>query len=124
MRISDWSSDVCSSDLNSIRPGIEDVTPGDGAHSELELLLPDEIKNGVGPGFTRATVCVAYPYCRAYDRIRLNCNGRDVYYTVEVTQAPAPPDHGSPTPTTVCYDITSAHLGNDQPQFRYTRRAP
>lgn len=105
---------------NSIRPGIEDVTPGDGAHSELELLLPDEIKNGVGPGFTRATVCVAYPYCRAYDRIRLNCNGRDVEHTVEVTQAPAPPDHGSPTPTTVCFDITSADLGNDHPQFRFS----
>jgi len=104
---------------NSIRPGIEDVTPGDNAHSELVLLLPDEIKNGVGPGFTRATVCVAYPYCRAYDRIRLNCNGHDVYHIVDVTQAPAPPAHGSSTPTTVCFDITSADL-RDDPEFRFS----
>ncbi|MEN2393299.1 hypothetical protein [Pseudomonas halotolerans] len=104
---------------NSIRPGIEDVTPGDNAHSELELILPDEIKNGVGPGFTRATVCVAYPYCRAYDRIRLNCNGRDVYHTVDVTQAPAPPAHGSATPTRVCFDVTSADL-RDDPEFRFS----
>ncbi|MDB6443632.1 hypothetical protein PII47_09575, partial [Pseudomonas sp. 21TX0197] len=41
---------------NQIRPGNEDRSPGDGAHSELELILPDEIKNGIGPGFTRATV--------------------------------------------------------------------
>lgn len=105
---------------NSIRPGIEDVTPGDNAHSELVLLLPDEIKNGVGPGFTRATVCVVYPYCRAYDRIRLNCNGHDVYHTVTVTQAPAPPAHGSSTPTMVCFDVTSADLGDDHPQFRFS----
>lgn len=104
---------------NSIRPGIEDVTPGDNAHSELELVLPDEIKSGVGPGFTRATVCVAYPYCRAYDRIRLNCNGRDVYHTVDVTQAPAPPAHGSATPTRVCFDVTSADLSDD-PEFRFS----
>ncbi|WP_431080252.1 hypothetical protein [Pseudomonas thivervalensis] len=104
---------------NSIRPGIEDTTPGDNAHSELVLLLPDEIKNGVGPGFTRATVCVAYPYCRAYDRIRLNCNGHDVYHTVTVTEAPAPPAHGSATPTTVCFEVTSADL-RDDPEFRFS----
>ncbi|CDF92950.1 MULTISPECIES: hypothetical protein [unclassified Pseudomonas] len=104
---------------NSIRPGIEDATPGDNAHSELVLLLPDEIKNGVGPGFTRATVCVAYPYCRAYDRIRLNCNGHDVYHTVSVSEAPAPPAHGSSTPTTVCFDVTSADLSDD-PEFKFS----
>ncbi|MCQ6258833.1 hypothetical protein [Pseudomonas sp. Q11] len=104
---------------NSIRPGIEDTTPGDNAHSELVLLLPDEIKNGVGPGFTRATVCVAYPYCRAYDRIRLNCNGHDVYHTVTATEAPAPPAHGSAAPTTVCFDVTSADLRDDA-EFRFS----
>src|SRR3546814_17378145 len=105
MRISDWSSDVCSSDLpetsyppleilyNSIRPGNQDKSPGEPGHSELVLLLPDEIKNGVGPGFVSATVCVEYPYCRAYDRIRLKCNGVDVTHTVDATQAPAPPHH-------------------------------
>ena len=104
---------------NSIRPGIEDTTPGDNAHSELVLLLPDEIKNGVGPGFTRATVCVAYPYCRAYDRIRLNCNGHDVYHSVSVTEAPPPAAHGSATPTTVCFEVTSADL-RDDPEFRFS----
>jgi len=105
---------------NSIRPGNQDLTPGDNAHSELVLLLPDEIKNGVGPGFTQATVCVEYPYCRAYDRIRLNCNGRDLDYTVTATQAPPPPSHGLATPTRVCFVVTSADLGDDDPEFSFS----
>ena len=105
---------------NQIRPGNEDRSPGDGAHSELELILPDEIKNGIGPGFTRATVCVSYPYCRAHDRIRLNCNGKDVIRTVLESEAPAPPDHGSATPTTICFDVTSADLGEDHPEFMFS----
>ncbi|WP_434610216.1 hypothetical protein J3P80_17785 [Pseudomonas sp. D2-30] len=103
-----------------IRPGNEDLTPGDREHSELVLLLPDEIKNGVGPGFTGATVCVEYPYCRAHDVIRLNCNGNDVRYVVTETQAPAPPDHGSSVPTRVCFDITSTDLGPDHPEFKFS----
>ncbi|UZE25240.1 hypothetical protein LOY67_07490 [Pseudomonas sp. B21-056] len=105
---------------NSIRPGNQDRTPGDGEHSELELLLPDEIKNGVGPGFTSATVCVSYPYCRAHDRIWLNCNGTPKYHTVTETEAPPPPEHGSATPTKVCFEVTSADLGNDHPQFKFS----
>ncbi|SFW98342.1 hypothetical protein [Pseudomonas sp. NFACC47-1] len=105
---------------NEFRPGLFDRTPGDGAHSELELILPDEIKNGVGPGFTRATVCVSYPYCRAHDRIWLNCNGKPKYHTVPDTEAPSPPDPGSPTPTTICFDVTSADLGDDHAQFMFS----
>ncbi|SCX45012.1 hypothetical protein SAMN03159507_00725 [Pseudomonas sp. NFACC32-1] len=105
---------------NEFRPGLYDRTPGDGAHSELELILPDEIKNGVGPGFTRATVCVSYPYCRAHDRIWLNCNGKPKYHTVPDTEAPLPPDPGSPTPTTICFDVTSADLGDDHAQFMFS----
>jgi hypothetical protein len=105
---------------NSIRPGDHDRTPGDNAHSELVLLLPDEINNGVGPGFSQATVCVEYPYCRAYDRIRLNCNGSDVYHVVTATQAPPPPSHGSATPTRVCFIVTSADLGPDSQHFQFS----
>ncbi|MEL4166036.1 hypothetical protein [Pseudomonas sp. ZS001] len=105
---------------NEFRPGLFDRTPGDGAHSELELILPDEIKNGVGPGFTRATVCVSYPYCRAHDRIWLNCNGKPKYHTVPDTESPSPPDPGSPTPTTICFDVTSADLGDDHAQFMFS----
>ncbi|WLH13807.1 hypothetical protein PSH58_05490 [Pseudomonas hefeiensis] len=104
---------------NSIRPGNQDRSPGEPGHSELVLLLPDEIKNGVGPGFVSATVCVEYPYCRAYDEIRLNCNGRDVFHKVDATQAPAPPNHGSATPTRICFDVTSADLVDD-PQFMFS----
>ncbi|ROO34949.1 hypothetical protein BIV08_25050 [Pseudomonas sp. AF76] len=84
------------------------------------MILPDEIKNGIGPGFSRATVCVSYPYCRAHDRIRLNCNGKDVMRTVLESEAPAPPDHGSATPTTICFDVTSADLGEDHPEFMFS----
>ncbi|WP_434609991.1 Ig-like domain-containing protein [Pseudomonas sp. R1-7] len=104
---------------NKIRPGNQDLTPGDGEHSELVLLLPDEIKDGVGPGFTQATMSVDYPYCRAYDLIRLNCNGHDVEYTVTDTQAPPPPNHGVPTPTRVSFVITSADLIDD-PEFKFS----
>ncbi|MGQ3321395.1 hypothetical protein ACT4MW_18820 [Pseudomonas brassicacearum subsp. neoaurantiaca] len=104
---------------NSIRPGNQDRSPGEPGHSELVLLLPDEIKNGVGPGFVSATVCVEYPYCRAYDEIRLNCNGHDVFHKVDATQAPAPPNHGSATPTRICFDVTSADLVDD-PEFMFS----
>ena len=107
---------------NEIRPGNEDLTPGDRQHSELELMLPDALKNGVGPDFVSATVCVRYPYCRAYDQIRLNCNGYDVFYTVTANDAPGPPNPGSSTPTTVCFTVTREDLerAQDHPQFSFS----
>ncbi|WP_054046032.1 YncE family protein [Pseudomonas nunensis] len=106
---------------NLVRPGNQDRAPGPGendGHSELELLLPDEIKDGVGPDFPVAgvPVCVSYPFCRAYDRIRLNLNGHDVYHTVTPLEAPLP---GSATPVKVCFTVTRADLaaGGDPPQF-------
>ncbi|MCL5226502.1 hypothetical protein M4Z12_10415, partial [Pseudomonas sp. In614] len=106
---------------NLVRPGNQDRAPGPGendGHSELELLLPDEIKNDVGPDFPVAgvPVCVSYPFCRAYDRIRLNLNGHDVYHTVTPLEAPLP---GSATPVKVCFTVTRADLaaGGDHPQF-------
>ena len=103
---------------NLFRPGNQDRDPGVDGHSELELLLPDEIKNGVGPDFPVAgvQVCVSYPYCRAYDVIRLNLNGHDVYHTVTELQAPLP---GSATPVQVCFTVTRADLagGGDHPQY-------
>jgi hypothetical protein len=107
---------------NAIRPGNEDTEPGPPHdHSRLELLLPDAIKNGVGPDFPVAgvQVCVRYPYCRAYDLIRLNCNGYDVYHTVTPSQAPA---QGSDTPVTVCFTVTRADLeaAKDHPRFVFS----
>ena len=44
---------------NAVRPGNVDRSSGGGdGHSELELILPDEIKNGVGPDFPVAGVQV------------------------------------------------------------------
>ncbi|WP_283183519.1 hypothetical protein [Pseudomonas svalbardensis] len=106
---------------NAIRPGNQDTNPGEDGHSRLELLLPDAIKNGVGPDFPAAgaQVCVSYPYCRAYDRIRLNCNGHDVFHTVTALQAPKP---GSDEPVTVCFTVTRADLesAKDHPQFKFS----
>ncbi|MCU0093776.1 hypothetical protein N8H72_27650 [Pseudomonas koreensis] len=104
---------------NKEGPGEQDVTPGDGANSSLKLLLPKEITDGVGPGFTEAIVCVEYAWCRAYDRIRLNCNGHDVFHTVTENQAPPPPAHGSATPTRICFKVTSADL-KDDPEFMFS----
>lgn len=106
---------------NAIRPGKEDTDPGVEGHSRLELLLPDTIKNGVGPDFpvAGAQICVSYPYCRAYDVIRLNCNGHDVFHTVTASEAPLP---GSETPVTVCFTVTRADLasGGDSSEFVFS----
>lgn len=95
---------------NRIRPGIKDDLTVPGGHSKLKLLLPDEIKNGVGPGFTTAQVAVQYPYARAYDRISFMCNGKILEVSVGPTEAPEPPDHGSETPTTIYFDVERAFL--------------
>jgi hypothetical protein len=97
---------------NRIRPGLKDRLTDPGGHSELKLLLPDEIKNGVGPDFVSAEVCVAYPYCRAYDLITLKCNGEllDPKPKVNPNQAPQPPNPGDEPPITICFTITRAYL--------------
>ena len=106
---------------NAIRPGNQDTNPGEDGHSRLDLLLPDAIKHGVGPDFPTAgaQVCVSYPYCRAYDLIRLNCNGHDVFHTVTSLQAPKP---GSDEPVKVCFTLTRADLekAKDHPQFKFS----
>lgn len=95
---------------NKIRPGLKDRFPEVDGHSELELLLPDAIKNGVGPDFVSAQVCVSYPYCRAHDTITLKCNGELTQFIVRSDEAPEPPDPGSPIATRVCFTVTRAHL--------------
>lgn len=97
---------------NRIRPGLKDRLTDPGGHSELKLLLPDEIKNGVGPDFVSAEVCVAYPYCRAYDLITLKCNGEllEPKPRVNPNQAPQPPNPGDEIPITICFTITRAFL--------------
>ncbi|WP_405122250.1 hypothetical protein ACI514_19925 [Pseudomonas sp. M20] len=103
---------------NKVRPGNQDTTPGDGAHSELELILSDAWRNGVGPDFPAAgaQVCVSYPYCRAFDRIRLNLNGHDVYHDVTEEEVPDP---WSSDPVKVCFSVTRADLdkAGDHPKF-------
>jgi hypothetical protein len=112
---------------NRIRPGLKDRLTVPGGHSELKLLLPDEIKNGVGPDFVSADVCVAYPYCRAYDLITLKCNGEllEPKPKVNPNQAPQPPDPGNDTPITICFTVTRAFLDKAKRQdkklhFSYT----
>lgn len=97
---------------NRIRPGMKDRLTDPGGHSELKLLLPDVIKNGVGPDFVSAEVCVAYPYCRAYDVITLKCNGEllEPKPKVNPNQAPQPPNPGDEVPITICFTITRAFL--------------
>ncbi|MET0847828.1 MAG: hypothetical protein ABWY46_16690 [Pseudomonas sp.] len=95
---------------NKIRPGLKDRFPEIDGHSELALLLPDAIKQGVGPDFVSAQVCVSYPYCRAYDTITLKCNGEIMTYKVGADEAPQPPNPGSADPITVCFTVTRAYL--------------
>jgi hypothetical protein len=112
---------------NRIRPGLKDRLTDPGGHSELKLLLPDVIKNGVGPDFVSAEVCVAYPYCRAYDVITLKCNGEllEPKPKVKPNPAPLPPNPGNDTPITTCFTITRDFLDKAKRQdkklhFSYT----
>src|SRR3546814_16721142 len=43
MRISDWSSDVCSSDLWAVREGLLAAVGADAADPEPVATLPDEV---------------------------------------------------------------------------------
>ncbi|WP_052269111.1 hypothetical protein [Pseudomonas fluorescens] len=95
---------------NRIRPGMKDDVTVPGGHAKLKLLLPDAIKDGIGPDFVTARVAVQYPYCRAYDRISFMCNGKILEINVGPTEAPEPPDHGSETPTTIYFDVDRAFL--------------
>ncbi|MHC8391731.1 hypothetical protein ACYZTM_27815 [Pseudomonas sp. MDT2-39-1] len=104
------TSDVLTALYNKIRPGLKDTRPETDGHSELVLLLPDAIKNGVGADFVSAQVCVSYPYCRAYDTITLKCNGEIMTYKVGADEAPQPPNPGSADPITVCFTVTRAYL--------------
>lgn len=104
---------------NDIRPGIEDRIHGDDGHSELKLILPqDVLEDGIDAD--RAAqgvhVCFAYPYCRPYDRIRLNCNGQDVYRDVTANEAPSAP---TTEPTRICLTLDKAvfERAGDHPQF-------
>ncbi|PMQ12523.1 hypothetical protein PseAD21_07905 [Pseudomonas sp. AD21] len=112
---------------NRIRPGLKDRLTDPSGHSELKLLLPDVIKNGVGPDFVSAEVCVAYPYCRAYDVITLKCNGEflEPKPKVNPNQAPQPPNPGDEIPITICFTVTRAYLDkakrqNKKLHFSYT----
>ncbi|MHC8349468.1 hypothetical protein ACYZT7_08845 [Pseudomonas sp. RT4P38] len=105
---------------NAIRPGMEDRTPLDAAHSELELILPqDVIDDGIDAGRAQqgVQVCFSYPYCRAHDVIWLNCNGQDVYRTVTVAEAPAIP---SAEPTTLCVMVEEAVFKRAGDHLKFT----
>ncbi|WLG42475.1 hypothetical protein [Pseudomonas sp. FP1740] len=95
---------------NKIRPALKDRFPEKDGHSELALSLSDAIKNGVGADFVSASVCLSYPYCRAYDTITLKCNGEIMTYTVGPDEAPQPPNPGSAEPITVCFIVDRAFL--------------
>ncbi len=107
---------------NAIRPGKEDTTPGDGAHSRLKITLPnDVIENGIDAERAKEGVLVSfsYPYCRAHDAIWLNCNGVDVLRVVTETEAPAIP---SDTPTTITVLVEEAIFlrAGDSPGFVFS----
>ncbi|MED7668568.1 hypothetical protein GXB78_15305 [Pseudomonas moraviensis subsp. stanleyae] len=110
---------------NRIRPGLKDRYDAPGGHSELELLLPDVIKNGVGPDFVSAEVCVQYPYCRAHDVITLKCNGDFLEPKPRVLPTQAPLFPGSEAPIKICFTVTRAFLDKAKRQdkklhFSYT----
>lgn len=109
---------------NKIPPGIKDEIEGDEGHSKLKLILPQEVtEDGIDADLAAQGVQVYfnYPYCRAYDRISLRCNGHEVHRVVH-------PDEAPPTPTTqpttigLLLDKAFFEAAGDNPQasFDYT----
>lgn len=107
---------------NAIRPGIEDQIKDDEGHSELELILPrDVIEDGIDADHAAQGVQVyfSYPYCRAYDKILLNCNGHDVYREVHPDEAPSIPT-SVPTRIGLLLDKETLERAGDHPQFSFS----
>ncbi|QXI18086.1 Ig-like domain-containing protein [Pseudomonas hamedanensis] len=106
---------------NAIRPGMEDQN-GDEGHSELELVLPgDVLQDGIDADRAALGVQVyfSYPYCRAYDRIQLSCNGHDVYREVHPDEAPAAPT-SVPTRIGLLLKKTDLEAAGDHLQFSFS----
>ncbi|WP_238349920.1 hypothetical protein [Pseudomonas sp. SWRI111] len=106
---------------NAIRPGMEDQN-GDEGHSELELVLPgDVLQDGIDADRAALGVQVyfSYPYCRAYDRIQLSCNGHDVYREVHPDEAPAAPT-SVPTRIGLLLQKTDLEAAGDHLQFSFS----
>ena len=107
---------------NDIRPGMKDKIEGDEGHSELELILPrDVIEDGIDSDRAAQGVQIyfSYPYCRAYDKIQLNCNGHDVYRDVLPDEAPATPT-SVPTRIGLMLDKTVFEDAGDHLQFSFS----
>ncbi|WP_426234282.1 Ig-like domain-containing protein [Pseudomonas sp. TWP3-2] len=107
-----------------IRPGKENRVPGGPGHSELKLIFPQDVLD-YGIDADRAEqgvhVCFEYTYCGAFNTIRLNCNGHDVFRKVTADEAPLTP---TAAPLRICLTLTKADLEQvkDDPQavFNYT----
>lgn len=107
-----------------IRPGKENRIPGGPGHSELKLILPQDVLDyGIDADRAEQGVHVSfeYPYCGAFNTIRLNCNGHDVFREVTADEAPLTP---TAVPTRICLTLTKADLEQvkDHPQavFNFT----
>ncbi|MCX4216512.1 MULTISPECIES: hypothetical protein [Pseudomonas] len=106
---------------NEIRPGIEDKIKGDEGHSELRLTLPqDVIDDGIDADRAAQGVqayCM-YPYCRAFDKISLRCNGHVLTHVVHPDEAPSTPTT-EPTIIGVWLDKAFFEAAGDNPQAAF-----
>lgn len=115
------STPVLTMLYNEIWPGNEDTSPGDGSHSRLRLILPaDVLEFGIDRERAKqgVHVCFEYPYCRPFDRIRLNCNGHDVERYVTEDEAPSTPSD-SPTRIGLTLDESVFDQAGDHPEFAF-----
>ncbi|MGE1172932.1 hypothetical protein [Pseudomonas sp. BW7P1] len=106
---------------NKIRPGIEDKIKGDEGHSELRLILPqDVIDDGIDAERAAQGVqayCI-YPYCRAFDKISLRCNGHVLTHVVHPDEAPSTPTT-EPTIIGMLLDKAFFEAAGDNPQAAF-----
>lgn len=106
---------------NKIRPGIEDKIKGDEGHSELRLILPqDVIDDGIDADRAAQGVqayCM-YPYCRAFDKISLRCNGHVLTRVVHPDEAPPTPSN-EPTAIGILLDKAFFEAAGDNRQAAF-----
>src|SRR3546814_14413970 len=111
MRISDWSSDVCSSDLALDDAPVGDVEAGDDANADGHL-LPSRLREGPGEGLFRERIIVTCPPLTPPASGR-GTGDRDRLSQIQPAAVEGPP--GDPAPPSVG-DILESRMNNVAPR--------
>src|SRR3546814_14175670 len=117
MRISDWSSDVCSSDLCELSPW------GDGSVRRLLValhLLLHSITHRLTFGLGHGAVLICIHFCKHLQRLGLEFGLRDHTILVGVCLSQHPTMHAVLEPATEVLAVRTPSLGRPRVRLGHT----